>query len=74
MKGNKISPSQTDNGIMDIKADSAEVQRKKIKLASGFRAPLLKLHYCSLINAIFLFIAFALFGRVQWEGPETVRL
>lgn len=38
MKGNKISQSQTDNGIMDIKADSVEVQRKKIKLAKQVSA------------------------------------
>lgn len=73
MKGNQISQSPTDNGIMDIKADSVEVQRRKIKLT--FPHCFLKnLHYCSLINSIFLFIDFVLFGRVQWEGPETVRL
>lgn len=64
MKGNQISQSPTDNGIMDIKADSVEVQRRKIKLASLFRTSLLKLHYCSLINSVFSFYRLC----ALWQG------
>lgn len=60
---------------MNIKTDSAGVQRERREAAPGFCAVPLTLHYCSLINNSFLFIDFSLlFGRVQWEGPETVRL
>lgn len=61
---------------MNIKTDSVGVQRGRREAAAAvFCTVSLTLHYCSLINNSFLFIDFSLlFGRVQWEGPETVRL
>lgn len=60
---------------MNVKTDSVGVQRERREAAAVFCTVSLTLHYCSLINNSFLFIDFSLlFGKVQWEGPETVRL
>lgn len=77
MKGNTITQGHTDNRIMNIKPDSAEVQRNRMKIAPVFCTVPLKLHYCSLINNSFLFIDFSLLlagfngrGLRQWDYTQ----
>lgn len=64
MKGNTITQSHTDNRIINIKPDSLEVQRKRIKIAPFFCTAPLKLHYCSLINDSSFYRLFTFF----WQG------